>query len=159
MSDRTALYRLRDGSSALLYVGITNRPHVRFGNHRIEKPWWPDVEHTEVEWFETRAAAMHAETIAIRHEHPKWNKAVPATDDKNAAGRAPWSPPTPEIAERLEALKERSDELQHLRAEIKAMTKALAIMYYEAGAPITIIAAELGLDRKTVYRFLGRPMS
>lgn len=38
-----ALYRFRDDSGALLYVGITNNPGRRWTEHQKSKPWWHQV--------------------------------------------------------------------------------------------------------------------
>jgi DNA-binding transcriptional regulator YhcF (GntR family) len=71
--DRTALYRLYDAERSLLYVGITGQPSPRFAQHSADKPWWPQVEHREVEWFDTRSLAAEAEVAAILNESPAHN--------------------------------------------------------------------------------------
>lgn len=71
---RTALYRLYDGDGDLLYVGITNMPNARWAAHTL-KPWWKQVARKEVAWFDNRAQAEQAETLAIRQECPRHNVA------------------------------------------------------------------------------------
>lgn len=70
---RTALYRLYDNNGELLYVGITNKPNHRFGQHRRTKPWWPRVARKELKWFSTTEDASKAEKKAITEEEPRYN--------------------------------------------------------------------------------------
>jgi predicted GIY-YIG superfamily endonuclease len=70
---RTALYRFYDADEKLLYVGITNDPWRRWRQHVQEKPWYPQVKHQAVTWYDTRIAAEIAEHVAIRREHPRFN--------------------------------------------------------------------------------------
>jgi len=71
---RTALYRPRDRRGGLLYVGITNSPEHRFAQHAADKDWWPEVDRIEITWHPTRRAALEAEWMAIKTEHPIHNK-------------------------------------------------------------------------------------
>ncbi|MGW0575149.1 GIY-YIG nuclease family protein [Streptomyces sp. NPDC002920] len=73
--ERTALYRLYDSGDSLLYVGIAKDPKVRFGQHRHDKIWWPEVAVREVEWFATREQALQKEAQAIQRELPRYNDA------------------------------------------------------------------------------------
>ncbi|MFE9003161.1 hypothetical protein ACFYOY_13610 [Streptomyces sp. NPDC007875] len=70
---RTALYRLYDEAGALLYIGISHQPEVRFEQHSKLKEWWPCVARREVEWFADRPAAAKAEADAVRAEDPEFN--------------------------------------------------------------------------------------
>jgi predicted GIY-YIG superfamily endonuclease len=70
---RTALYRVFDVSGKLLYVGISQNPDVRLGQHSQTKPWWVAVAERKIEWHETRAEAAAAEKVAIKSEMPHWN--------------------------------------------------------------------------------------
>jgi predicted GIY-YIG superfamily endonuclease len=72
-SDRTALYRLYDEDDDLLYVGITRNPERRWAQHAAEKSWWSRVIRRDVEWFETRPAALAAEEAAIALGRPAHN--------------------------------------------------------------------------------------
>jgi predicted GIY-YIG superfamily endonuclease len=69
----TALYRLRDKSDTLLYVGISDSPTRRWVEHAADKPWWSDVSDLSMEWFEDRPTALAAEARAIRTEKPLHN--------------------------------------------------------------------------------------
>jgi predicted GIY-YIG superfamily endonuclease len=71
--DTTALYRLWNEAGSLLYVGISHHPRMRFEQHAVEKPWWPEVARKTVTWHGTRAEASDAETTAIQEEHPRYN--------------------------------------------------------------------------------------
>ena len=71
---RAALYRLYGEGGALLYIGISHQPEVRFVQHSKLKEWWPRVARREVEWFDDRPAAAKAEEIAVRSEDPEFNR-------------------------------------------------------------------------------------
>lgn len=68
-----ALYRYFDGADELVYVGISNDPGTRLGQHRLDKPWWDDVVTAKIQRYPDRASALAAERIAIRDEHPRYN--------------------------------------------------------------------------------------
>lgn len=71
----TALYRLYDAGSALLYIGRSINPKRRWKEHRKEMPWWPEVARKDVEWLrEAGTDAWRAEFYAIRTENPRYNK-------------------------------------------------------------------------------------
>ncbi|MER5843221.1 GIY-YIG nuclease family protein [Streptomyces prasinus] len=69
----TALYRLRDKTGRLLYVGISDSPLRRWPEHAADKPWWSDVSDLSLEWLESRPAALAAEAHAIQTEKPLYN--------------------------------------------------------------------------------------
>lgn len=69
----TAVYRFFDADGALLYVGLTCNPGKRWEQHSAEKLWWSDVAEVTVEQHPNRAAADHAETVAIQAENPRYN--------------------------------------------------------------------------------------
>jgi hypothetical protein len=80
---RTSLYRYygeyQGEIGRLLYVGIAYDPKQRWDQHCNDpkEPWCPeavDTGLTEYEWFSSRLEAKAAETIAIREEHPVFNK-------------------------------------------------------------------------------------
>lgn len=75
VEDPTGLYRLWDSSGELLYVGISNAPGIRWAQHAVDKPWWPQVAEKTVHWFVTRSEAMREESRAIKSEQPAYNKA------------------------------------------------------------------------------------
>lgn len=67
------VYRMFDGEGELLYVGMTMNPTARFGGHRKNKPWWPEVATIALEQHPSRQSAAEAESRAIRRERPRWN--------------------------------------------------------------------------------------
>lgn len=69
-----SLYRFFDASGLLLYIGITNNPRLRFGQHRDSKTWWRDVAVREITHYSSRAELEAAEKAAIRRERPLYNK-------------------------------------------------------------------------------------
>lgn len=102
---RTALYRFFDADENLPYVGITDDPWRRWREHVRQKPWYPQVKHQAVTWYETRTAAEIAEQVAIKRERPRFNKAGavrPIVDEPPATQEAPpaielqEAQPTPE---------------------------------------------------------------
>lgn len=120
ISERTALYRLFGADGALLYVGITNAPEIRWKAHSHKKPWWPEVTEKTVMWFDDRTAAATAEARAIRLEVPRWNIAQPDEADPfrggggTKAGGRPATGQTPVITVRIPP---------DLHAELKRIAK------------------------------------
>ncbi|MGW4834735.1 GIY-YIG nuclease family protein [Streptomyces globisporus] len=70
---RTGLYRFRDEAGTLLYIGISGDPALRQTQHAADKPWWPLVMETTIEWFNNRDVALQHEAAAIRKERPTHN--------------------------------------------------------------------------------------
>lgn len=70
---RTALYRFYDTRETLLYVGITNDPWRRWRQHVAQKPWYPQVKHQAITWYDTEPQARKAEKRPIRTEAPAFN--------------------------------------------------------------------------------------
>lgn len=70
---RTALYRLRNGQDALLYVGISASPLQRWLQHAADKDWWPEVASMSLEWMDSHTEALAMEAHAIRTERPIHN--------------------------------------------------------------------------------------
>jgi predicted transcriptional regulator/predicted GIY-YIG superfamily endonuclease len=73
---KTALYRIWDGEN-LLYVGISKAPWLRLYSHSRGKDWAFFATRVEVEWFDSRCAALDAERKAIDAELPSKNKFDP----------------------------------------------------------------------------------
>ena len=69
---RTALYRLFDADSVLLYVGIAFDPEARWKGH-TKKPWWHLVAEKTVEWHDTRLLALEEEARVVETEKPLYN--------------------------------------------------------------------------------------
>ncbi len=69
----TALYRWYDADDQLLYVGITNDPHVRQSSHAKKSSWADFAHHARIERHPSRALAEAAEKAAIESERPLFN--------------------------------------------------------------------------------------
>ena len=69
----TAIYRLFDSEGQLLYVGISDRPEVRWTEHALSKNWWHLVAHQSIDWLPTRTVALAAEAEATKNERPLFN--------------------------------------------------------------------------------------
>jgi predicted GIY-YIG superfamily endonuclease len=67
------VYRVYDADQLLLYVGVSVDPDGRLKAHSHGAEWVPDHASHTVTWYLTRAAALAAETRAIRQEHPVYN--------------------------------------------------------------------------------------
>ncbi|WP_372344688.1 GntR family transcriptional regulator [Streptomyces sp. KL116D] len=72
--ERTALYRLYDGTDQLLYVGITLDPEARWERHAYWMWWWPRVARKDIRWLDTSwRDALDLERDTIRAERPAHN--------------------------------------------------------------------------------------
>jgi hypothetical protein len=91
---RTALYRLYNTADVLLYVGVSDKPLVRWAQHAAEKTWWSEVAKLTLDWHDTRELALEAELRAIGTEHPRHNS--PRWNVSNTPG------PTPRQAFRID---------------------------------------------------------
>ncbi|AEV86714.1 hypothetical protein ACWT_5697 [Actinoplanes sp. SE50] len=69
------LYRFYDRTGVLLYVGITVDFADRMATHAKEKDWWVRVDRsaTQVDYYDSRRAALDAEREAIKAEKPLEN--------------------------------------------------------------------------------------
>lgn len=67
------LYRFFAADGALLYVGITIDPRIRWRSHSKTKPNWRLVSTVTLEHFDSRREAETAEILAIQREQPAWN--------------------------------------------------------------------------------------
>jgi len=71
-TDRTAIYKWFDSEKKILYVGISNDPLRRHGEHR-DKWWFPMAVRSEIEWVPSREAAFQRELELIRELRPPGN--------------------------------------------------------------------------------------
>lgn len=71
--DSVAVYELLNDAEALLYVGITHNPKMRFAAHAEDKRWWWEVATWTIEWYETRAIALKVEAATIYRKYPAYN--------------------------------------------------------------------------------------
>lgn len=74
----TSLYRAHDSAGRLLYVGISDVPFRRFGQHDSDKAWWVDVETIALTHYDSRDDAIDAEAAAIENEAPVHNVRRPS---------------------------------------------------------------------------------
>lgn len=70
---RHYLYRHFDNAGALLYVGISNNPYKRIGDHKRLSDWFDNVANITLESYPTRNAVRWAEQDAIYIEKPIHN--------------------------------------------------------------------------------------
>jgi hypothetical protein len=68
-----------------------------------------------------------------------------------------WKPDD-EVAGRMAAVRAKQDLIDRLTAEIKADLTALAIPT-GGPAPVAALAELLGVERKTIYAYIGMPMA
>jgi S-DNA-T family DNA segregation ATPase FtsK/SpoIIIE len=72
--ERVALYRWVGADDDVLYVGISDDPDRRIGQHVQGKPWVEEAARVDiVEWHDSRAAALEAEERLIKLERPRYN--------------------------------------------------------------------------------------
>ena len=84
--ERPCVYRIYGDDGELLYIGASIRRWRRLRQHRERAPWWPwdYYEHTARSLFlaglvtfeehQSQEDAYRAESIAICHENPRFNK-------------------------------------------------------------------------------------
>ena len=70
-----------------------------------------------------------------------------------------YSPPSDEVAAEIEAAVELFKRKQEIDARYREAIAKLADREEGRGVPIAYLAAQLGVERKTVYRHLGRSMT
>ena len=80
---QTDLYRHWGPEGELFYIGISLSTVARYAQHKNCSHWTDQVERITIERFESREAALAAETQAIINENPKYNiqKRAPVTED------------------------------------------------------------------------------
>jgi predicted GIY-YIG superfamily endonuclease len=151
---RTAVYRFFDADDRLLYVGITHDTRTRWAWHKGNAAWWASQRRVVVAWHDSRDDALAEEYRAIRAEAPIWNRS-----HTMAAGRAPYSPPDEQVAAEIAAAVKLYRRRHDIDAEYREAIARLADRESGRGVPIAHLAVELGIERKTVYRHLGRSMT
>lgn len=169
---RTALYRLRDSSGLLLYVGISEDPYRRWTEHSKDKPWWPQVGRHDIEWLDSREQAAAAELAAIKSERPLFNAAGAASvmlDGEFWQSVGPVIPsqqdPTPSVIKVSDALQAGLAGGALKPGELLPSKRELREKFRVTGA--TVAAAldrleTLGLidfNHRGVARFVGLPNS
>jgi predicted GIY-YIG superfamily endonuclease len=119
-----ALYRMYDERGRLLYVGITGDLGKRLGEHSFKR-WFPLVEDIKLEWKETRASALLAESRAIIAERPRYNKAG-LTPSEAAAKRDAEEQKRAAFEARRKAVAESKERLAAEKARIAKEERELA---------------------------------
>jgi hypothetical protein len=69
----SSVYRLYNEAGELLYVGLTDRGHLRVADHLASKPWAWEIAETRWEHFATRDEAAARERTVIEGEYPLYN--------------------------------------------------------------------------------------
>jgi len=83
------VYRVRETSGALLYVGCSVNAFLRVQQHKAEhQPWFPMAALVDITRYPDRDTARQIEAAAIANEAPAWNKAQEATALRRANGVA-----------------------------------------------------------------------
>jgi hypothetical protein len=158
---RTALYRLFNSEGRLLYVGIAFNPRARWLGHSSTKSWWEQVDRREVEWHETRSAALGAEAEVIVNERPLYNIAgaeelPPPVPPKQRKVR----PATPDAADKeLTAAGGRWHQSKAALKEADAELRTLLIEGRRQGIPVNRLAELSGFTREWVAKIAPAPKS
>lgn len=92
---RTALYRHFDAAGGLLYVGISLDTIRRTQQHRSGAHWFGRIARIQIDWHDSRSAALAAEAIAIASEGPAFNIQRPTL----TLGCTQRSPPWPSFGD------------------------------------------------------------
>jgi hypothetical protein len=73
MADRYILYRVYNDAHALLYVGATTNPGLRFASHAYSQPWWDEACEIKLQHYPNASALDAAEIYAIATEGSRYN--------------------------------------------------------------------------------------
>lgn len=76
----TTLYRVYDDADRLLYVGISDGPFLRLGQHSSSARWVEYATKVTLQRYTDRETARDAELAAIQGEDPVWNLAGRSAD-------------------------------------------------------------------------------
>ncbi|MCG5460863.1 GIY-YIG nuclease family protein [Micromonospora sp. MED01] len=156
----TCLYRFYDRTGRLLYIGITVNPPVRFTRHSEDKPWWPEVDHTQttLTWFDSRAEAEAVELPAVRDERPLHN-VVTADADGNARfirdPKRPWGRPVTVLTPHQEQLLLDAVSAGELADEADRKLWEVVEVARNGGVPDVLLCDRSGISRATLNRRLG----
>lgn len=82
------LYRIRDASGELLYVGISRELCRRLREHQKASPWWLQAASATTEVYPDWRSARQAERATIADEHPAHNKDRALRDTDHSARSA-----------------------------------------------------------------------
>lgn len=137
------VYQLRSDTQ-LLYVGYTRYLKKRIGQHRREKPWWPEVTDTRSEEFTTEDEARQREKEIWAAESPEHNRQSPfvTADEQYAQTRDRVKRWQLQNAER-----KREYERQYLDANYEAL-RAYHRAWERRNRPTTVAGRRLGGRRR-----------
>ncbi len=74
MKSKYLVYRHFDNKGKLLYVGASQRSHLRQQEHLSRAEWRDLIARIELTRYESKAEAQQAEIDAIRRENPHFNR-------------------------------------------------------------------------------------
>ena len=149
------IYRMRDLSGRLLYIGVTNGGLRRFMEHAKDKTWWREVAQIDVEHVHCSRPVIEAiEREAIRTERPLYNVT-------HNVGRVelppppPANPPTP--AEVVELIK----RLDEIGVPESASVRAVILALRESGSgarhTVIVSAQRYRSDRAERFAPVAKP--
>lgn len=84
----TAVYKTYDAGWMPLYIGISDNFGRRWQQHARKQPWWPEVAHQTVDWYDDEPTARAVEFAAILAENPRWNVVGKGRAARRKAGAA-----------------------------------------------------------------------
>lgn len=73
MTNHNVLYRIYNKEGALLYVGATTNPSLRFNYHAQNRLWWGEASEIKLQHCGSVDELAEAELTAIQTEKPKFN--------------------------------------------------------------------------------------
>lgn len=71
---RHCVYKIFNECGDPLYVGMAANPDERLKQHARSSPFWRDGCYSQIEWAETRRAALNLEKATIKALRPKHNR-------------------------------------------------------------------------------------
>lgn len=156
----TALYRLFNAGTVLIYVGISDNLKVRMRRHATEKPWWSEVASKTIDWYPTWDAAKEAETAAITEERPLYNLAEVAPELRikwpNAPAEIPaWSDASCRAIIGQIAAAMADDGASHAHARLRCMNLLLTGKdELPRGTALRELAAQCGVSLSEAYKVI-----
>jgi hypothetical protein len=160
-----AVYRFYGSDRALLYIGSTNHPAMRWSRHGERQPWWPEVDAYQLEWWPDRAQAFTEEFKAIWAEAPRYNKRMLL----QASEPQPIDEEVQRVFDAIQDVEQIADPeaRSRARAQITAKTRELSAEWNaergelarklrdEEGESVRGIAKRLGIKPGTVQDLLS----
>lgn len=85
------LYRHYNADKTLLYIGISTTFFTRLRDHKSVSHWFNEIVTVTIQHFTTLQEALKAETCAIKHERPLYNKKDLVPPKKRTCAKKPKS--------------------------------------------------------------------